>query len=707
MTSKLTTKTRGIDVEEAQWDPKTGKAPFVERTIFADERIALNISGHRAARDVREIVRSRGFNDLLERYEQFFSHAPDDLEKMLEKRKIDQSQRITDPEKFRRIFKQIAEYEGASPIEISKDDFEKHLHSFRGLLNYWLGLRSSLQLDAIRENDKITLTTAQEEERNFLAAIQDLIAKINTVAESLESEERIDTEEGMYLGAIDTIVGGTRDSVSNVFRVLDGEKGVNYGKGLNIETIVKRRTSGAPIELMEDNNNTHVSIKKRPAHENEILESEEWIMRTYNVGGLPIAVYFNSKYGSHLLPGLEALFGEMDNGNVVGIAPVKLYFGVDPELMTGGKQRIVYSRHRELRMLISAEENMDYFGYLKKSILTAANLWSSMLSGVMSRKHYLDEETPEKNSEMMRNFPEELRGLFTELMEFQGKKPMLFEQTALPQTNIQNIRYLTRLSGFNPGRYIFMPVHGASYTIDMGSGKEMNFVLPGDSGVGKSEVLRELKSKGIEVSNIQADDMLYMIYDKNTGKTYSVGTESGAFTKTDDLPADSKINTSDKRPLVGYNAEESGGNRRVVEPSVAKPLIPKRIDGFLALVNAFEPDDESQRVKKIDLQDLVETWIEGPYKKSSSVTGGGSGGEIVNVPFWNEFGPDKVTHMLRHLMNEMFINEPENGNTEIVDRNRKKIKAFMVNTYCKEDSDLNGTFGAAADQLQAELKKAT
>lgn len=712
MTPELTVKTREIDVKDAQLNSETGNAPFVERTIFADERESLTIRGRRAAKNAQEIVNSQGFEDLLDRYQRFFDHPTKDLQKMLERRKMELSQGITNPIKFKSVLRQIAGHDGSSQLQISKEDFEKHLPCIKGVINYWLGLRSSFQLNARRKsNDEPVRTTAQEEERHFLEAIQDLFKKINIVGRELGSEEELNIEEGTYPGAVHTVVGGTRDSIKKVFRVVSGEKGVSYGKGLNVETVTKRRTSGAPIDLEEDRYNTHMSIENRPAHETEILEGGEWIMRTYNVGGLPIEVCFNSQYGSHLLPGLEALFGETDDSKISGDAPVKLYFGVDPKLMTGRKQRIVYSRHRELRMMISAEKEMDYFGYLKKSLLTMKNLWISMLSSVMSRKYHLDEHAKNRNQEMMRDFPEELRELSIDLAKFQGKQPIRFEQTLLPQIEIPEIEYETKESGFNPGRYILMPVHGASYTIEMGDGKEMNFVLPGDSGVGKSEVLRELRSKGIKVTNIQADDMLYMVYDRETGQTYSVGTENGAFTKTDDLPQNGTVNTSDKRPLIGYNAEEKGGNRRVIEPLIAEPLVPKKVDGLLALVNAFKPEDEDQRVKQVSIQELVETWIEGPYKKSSSITGGGISGNIINVPFWNEFGPDKVTNLLRYLIHEIFINAPDDSegitrSEKRIMQERGKIKAFIVNTFCESSGgdDLNKIFGMVATQLKDALE---
>lgn len=700
-----------MDVSDVQIDKTTGRASFVRRTVFADEREALVISGRRAAKSAKEIVGSDGFDDLLVRYDYMFWNPEENLVSMLEKRKIDDSQRIPAKEKgdFKKFCAEVAAYDGSSEIGMDVETFDIQMYRFKGLLNYWLGLRSSAQVnyqrDSREKDGERIQTTAQNEAENLRRSIAELITNMNKVAQALGSTESIDVNENMSLGPVETIVGAARNSMKQVFRAHDGGEGLTYDSGIDIKTSVKRRKGGAPIGLEFENFDGIQSTKIRPADEHEILGEGDWTMRNYNVGGIPVSIYFNSKYGTHFLPGLEALFGEMGDDPVDADGPVKIYFGVDPNSMMEGQQRTIYSRHGELRMMISAEQDMDYFGYLKKSMLTMTNLWISMLSSVMARKNYSEHpETRDRIKTMMDGFPLELNGLHEELYKLLGTQPIKFEGL-LPKVRVKEMGYSPKGEGFNSGQYILMPVHGAAYTIKTTSGKEINFVLPGDSGVGKSEVLRELINMGIEVISIQADDMLYMIYDRETGSLYSVGTEKGAYTKTDDLPVDGKVNTSDKRPLVGYNAEERKGNRRVVEPFVSNPNKPKRVDGLLALVNAYEANGD-QRVKKVELKELVETWVQGPYKQSSSVQGGGGkSAEIVNVPFWNEFGPDKVVNLLRQLIMEIFVTEPEEYGATSKDalnviKRRGRIKAYKVDTAPREGEDLSHTFRKVAAELK-------
>jgi len=708
MAPELRVEENKIDVSDVQIN-EAGKVPFFKRTILADEPEALVISGRRAAINAQEIVGSNGFNDLLVRYEELFKD-PIDSDAMLERRQIDETQKISShtKEQFKDFCVKVANYDGVSEAEmdISRGEFDKQVHRFKGLLNYWLGLRSSVQVNyhrKSRENKIGVQTTAQNEERNLEKSIYELIQKMNDVAVAVGSSERIVLNEGVRLGAVETIVGAARNSMERVFRGLDGGEGISYPSGLNIETPVKRRKNGkdAPVEL-ECEHNENESPKDRPAHQSEILEKGKWTMRNYNVGGIPVSIYFNSKYGTHFLPGLEALFGEMGDETVDVDGHVRIYFGVEPELMMEGQHRTIYSSGDQLRMMISAEEGMDYFGYIKKSILTMTNLWISMLSSVMARENYYKNygsKSKPKVNKILDHIPHELRGLHEKLhsiyMEKPGEGQAKFEKL-LPRIKIKEIGYLPEGGpGFDSGQFILMPIHGAAYTIRTEDGKEMNFVLPGDSGVGKSEVLREVINMGIQVVSVQADDMLYVIFDRESGNLFSIGTEKGAFTKMDDLPLDGKVMTSDVRPLVGYNAEEPKGNRRVVEPFIAKPNIPKKVDGILALVNAYKPEGE-QRVKKVKLKELVKTWVEGPYRKSSSIDGGGEKETAVtNVPFWNEFGPNMMPGVLEQLLEEILIDNP--SEPEDVRSRRNEIRAYIANTFG------NGKFKEVAQALVTQV----
>ena len=227
MTPTVDTKRVEIDVSEVQMNKDDGKAPFVTRTIFADEREALIISDRRAAKNAQEVVGSKGFDDLLDRYDGMFVNSGEDLASMLEKRKIEESQRIFAFERgdFKNFCNKIANYDSSLAFEIEPEEFDKQINRFKGLLNYWLGLRSSIQVEHREKGGSGRQTTAQIEEKNLERSISELIQKFNIVAGAVGSKEKIEINENMYLGAVETIVGAARNSLKKVFRVYDGDKG--------------------------------------------------------------------------------------------------------------------------------------------------------------------------------------------------------------------------------------------------------------------------------------------------------------------------------------------------------------------------------------------------------------------------------------------------------------------------------------------------
>ncbi len=726
-----------IPVEDVQLQDGKNHPEFVTRNIKADGETFV-FTRKRAACDAKELVGSREFEILGKKFP-FGDRFVADTRSWL-----------------------AGDAEGVS------ESCYNWLGWLQSMLDAWLSMRSLAQFKSTGERGH----SAELEALNLVGAIKDLVSRANQLAEQRGERRRVEFDEGVFLGPVTTVIGGIRSELSkdgvDVFRVKDGEVGVYYGEGVNVETHVKRRSTGAEVKLMSD-------LPPSLPHEREYLNGTKWTERRFIVGGMPVAIYFNSQFGSQMMPGAEALFGNLppEDGfaaqflkslsgdqealfrkagfkvpaeKIDRTPSIKLFFGVESQHMRG-EDRILYTRDGELRMMLNAREGMDYFGYLKKTLLYMMNVWLTVLSSAMAIKRFRDRQRDKVahggadvpvdyvrqmdayGEEFKMDFPHQLMPLLEHMIGLMGvNRPERFE-SLMPQVEIPEIEYRPNKPGFDPGRYVLFPVHGAAYTVrvnsDKGESVEYNLVLPGDSGVGKSEILRELQSLGIEVAAVQADDMLFMIYDKESGKTFSIGDERGAFTKTDDLPEGGSVRTTNVRPVVGYNANEKGGNRRVLEPNVSRPMEPKRVDGTLLLVNAYKHEsNEVPRVSDMTLEDMVQVWSEGPYKKSSSVAGGGGvDAPVISAKLWNEFGPqhffgrDGGVGIYNILLREMFIEDPEvfggvyrmrperaSERLEGIREERARMFALRANTFSSSPETLPGVFRKTAEDLAAHLK---
>ncbi|CEP68079.1 Uncharacterized [Moorella glycerini] len=105
------------------------------------------------------------------------------------------------------------------------------------------------------------------------------------------------------------------------------------------------------------------------------LEARDWLCYPAKVGDLLTFIYFHKRY----LPlglSLANLFELAEPAEIQGRRPeAMLIFGVEPELL--GKRQTVYYEDRQAGIvlgLIGRTDDVDYFGYFKKMVLTLHNL---------------------------------------------------------------------------------------------------------------------------------------------------------------------------------------------------------------------------------------------------------------------------------------------------------------------------------------------
>ena len=106
------------------------------------------------------------------------------------------------------------------------------------------------------------------------------------------------------------------------------------------------------------------------------LDSSRWLCFPAKIGTLLIFIYFHKNFISHA-SGLSNLFELAGAEQVVGRKPDGIMlFGVDPALMGG--QLVGYYEDEPNGVIVGAvsyqQEDVDYFGYFKKTALTLHNL---------------------------------------------------------------------------------------------------------------------------------------------------------------------------------------------------------------------------------------------------------------------------------------------------------------------------------------------
>ncbi len=137
-----------------------------------------------------------------------------------------------------------------------------------------------------------------------------------------------------------------------------------------------------------------------------------------------------------------------------------------------------------------------------------------------------------------------------------------------------------------------LPLHGAMAHIRMSSGSEVNIVIVGDSGAGKSETLEALRAiagEGNVDMRVIFDDMGVLGGD-NEGRVLAYGTEIGAFVRLDDLQPGYAYSEVDRS--IFMNPQLS--NARVVIPITEYRYITRghTVDVLLYANNYEEVDED-------------------------------------------------------------------------------------------------------------------
>ena len=189
-----------------------------------------------------------------------------------------------------------------------------------------------------------------------------------------------------------------------------------------------------------------------------------------------------------------------------------------------------------------------------------------------------------------------------------------------------------------------LPIHGAGVSILFKNGTTKNVVLIGDSGAGKSETLealRELSSESIVDMLTIYDDMGTFFIENN--EIYTIGTEIGAFVRTDDLANDYVYKVFDRAIFLN----PTGKNARLVLPvSSYQDIISKRKVDIVLYANNYQHSRN-----KIELFDNLNRAID--VFKSGKRIALQTTSEIglVESFFANPFGPVQERRIAEPLLN--------------------------------------------------------
>ena len=302
------------------------------------------------------------------------------------------------------------------------------------------------------------------------------------------------------------------------------------------------------------------------------LNEDNWFCYPAKVGELLAYVYFHKDFMSQ---GISLC-------NLFELAKEEEYMGKKPDMiyLYGAKdfnldKQTHYYKDIENDMMIgyaNYNEDIDYFGYMKKMLLTLHNL------KMIENKH--------------------------------------------------------------------LPIHGAMVNITMKDGKNVNVVIVGDSGAGKSESLeafRELSEEYIKDMKIIFDDMGVLKFKDN--KIYGYGTEIGAFVRLDDLDTGYAYKEIDRS--IFMNPDKI--NARVIIPVATYDDIMKGypID-IILYANNYEDGEEIIFFESP--KESIEIFKEGTRmaKGTTAETG------LVNSYFANPFGPIQKQAETNILLDKYF-----------------------------------------------------
>jgi len=252
------------------------------------------------------------------------------------------------------------------------------------------------------------------------------------------------------------------------------------------------------------------------------LNPKEWFCFPIKVGPLLAFTYFHRNYMSQGAA-LSNLFELAHFDEIHHVKPDMVFCFGGPPLHFESEHGTVFYQDTEAGMLVgynAASDDIDYFGYMKKMLLTMHNVY------MINRGH--------------------------------------------------------------------LPVHGAMVTVRLRDQREVNVVIIGDSGAGKSETLeafRQLARDHISEMTVIFDDMGSLTLDAETGAIRAYGTEIGAFLRLDDLQPGYAFEQMDR--AIFMNAHLT--NARVILPVTSyKHVVEGRPVDFFLYANNFEVVDEAQ-----------------------------------------------------------------------------------------------------------------
>jgi hypothetical protein len=196
-----------------------------------------------------------------------------------------------------------------------------------------------------------------------------------------------------------------------------------------------------------------------------------------------------------------------------------------------------------------------------------------------------------------------------------------------------------------------LPYHGAMFRLLLRNNKDINILIIGDTGAGKSETLeafRKLGKEKIRDLMIIADDMgsLEMYNDQTI---LGFGTETGAFVRLDDLQPGYAFGQLDRSIIMNPNQS----NSRVVLPVTSYENITRGYPvGMLLYANNYQQVDSDHPIMERfeNASEALSVFREGTAMSKGTTTSTG----LVHTYFTNIFGPIQYREQHDAIANRYF-----------------------------------------------------